>query len=101
MIQRRPGTPFARANRRCIAEFDLGPEVLSQKLWYDQLFSESTESASMHSDGGIGVRSPEEEWSCNVIYLQASVNVCSQEKYEIEIKAGDQSSVSPPGAFLH
>lgn len=54
------------------------PLVLSQKLWYDLLFSESTESASVHSDSGISVRSPEEEWSCNVIYLQASVNVCSE-----------------------
>lgn len=52
--------------------------VLRQKLWYDLLFSESIESASLHSDSSISVRSPEEEWSCNVIYLQASVNVCSK-----------------------
>lgn len=42
------------------------------------LLSESIESASAHSESSISVRSPEEEWSCNVIYLQASVNVCSK-----------------------
>lgn len=52
--------------------------VLSQKSWYDLLFSKSVESTSMHSDSGISARSPEEEWSRNVIYLQASVNVCSE-----------------------
>lgn len=52
--------------------------VLSQKLWCDLLFPEREESASVLCDGGISVGSPQEEWSRNVIYLQASVNVCSQ-----------------------
>lgn len=51
---------------------------LSQKSCYNLLFSESIESASVRSDSKISVRSLEEEWSCNVIYLQASVNVCSE-----------------------
>lgn len=42
---------------------------------------ESTERS--HGNGDISVRSPEEEWSCNVIYLQASVNVCSQESTKL------------------
>lgn len=52
--------------------------VLSQELWYDLLYPESMESAVVQRDSGISVRSLEEKWSCNVIYPQASVNVCSQ-----------------------
>lgn len=53
----------------------------------------------MHSDRNISVRSPREEWRSNVIYLQASGSRSLPGKYEIEIKAGDQSSVSALSAW--
>lgn len=61
---------------------DPRPEVASRWL-SDGLcfFPDSTERS--HGNSDIGVRSPEEEWSCNVIYLQASVNVCSQESTKL------------------
>lgn len=71
-------TPPHTNKQKMYSRADLRPEVLSSKSRYDLLFSESIESASMHSDSRISVRSPEEEWSCNVIYLQASVNVSSR-----------------------